>query len=498
MIKELMKMLNISYTENGAEGYKTTFKPLMDMNWKAASMRWMEDWELEELVAASYKADKLRTLKWLYYLRDVRAGLGERNSFRRIVKILGERNIFEIYNENFLKLVGEYGRWDDLVYLLTTGNKKLESIVLNIIDKQLTEDRENMLEGRSISLLAKWMPSINTHSDTTRKCARKIAGYLKMNYKEYRQLLAQLRRYLDVVEVKMSSNEWYAIDYEKVPSKANLLYAESFYRHDRERREEYILALKRGEVKINSSVLFPHDIVHKYWYCNEVDDVMEQLWKNLPDKVNGNDTTIVVADGSGSMTAPLDSKSDVTNLDVANALAIYFAERCHGEFKNRYITFSNKPQLVHLYGENLLENIKIALKHNEVANTNIEKVFDLILKTAIKNKMKQEEIPANILIISDMEFDAMVDGRHDTKLFEELKGRFAEGGYKLPKLIFWNLSSRTNTIPMLENEAGVVLVSGFSPNILDMVMTGETDPYQCLLSVLDSERYQAVEEVLTA
>ena len=498
MIKELMKMLNTSYTENGAEGYKTTFKPLMDMNWKAASMRWMKDWELEELITASYKADKLRTLKWLYYLRDVRAGLGERDSFRRLVKILGDKNIFEIYSEGFLKLAGEYGRWDDLVYLLTTGNKKLESLVLNIISKQLNEDRENMLEGKNISLLAKWMPSINTHSAATRECARKTAAYLKMNYKEYRQLLAQMRKYLDVVEVKMSSDEWYDIDYEKVPSRANLIYADAFYRHDSERRDEYLSALKRGEVKINSSVLFPHDIVHKYWFCSEVDDVMEELWKNLPDKVNGNETTIVVADGSGSMSAPISPKSGVTNLDAANALAIYFAQRCQGEFKNRYITFSHSPQLVHLDGKNLLENIKIALKHNEVANTNIEKVFDLILRTAVKNKMKQEEIPANILILSDMEFDGAVDGRHDTKLFEELKTRFAKAGYKLPKLIFWNLYSRTNTIPMLENEAGVVLVSGFSQNILDMVMSGETDPYKCLLSVLDGERYQAVEQALIA
>ena len=197
---------------------------------------------------------------------------------------------------------------------------------------------------------------------------------------------------------------------------------------------------------------------------------------------------------------------NVTALAVANALAIYFAERSSGQFKDNYITFSERPHLVDLSkGKNLREKIQIALKHSEVANTNIEAVFDLILTTAKKNNMEQSDLPANILIISDMEFDGCATsngggryarGRVDARLFDEIAKRYAEAGYKLPRLVFWNVNSRTNTIPIKENEAGVALVSGFSPNIAKMVMSGQTDPYECLLETLNSDRYKPIGDAL--
>ena len=155
----------------------------------------------------------------------------------------------------------------------------------------------------------------------------------------------------------------------------------------------------------------------------------------------------------------------VTALDVANALAIYFAERASGEFKDKYITFSKSPQLVDLGKvKTLRDKISIALKHNEIANTNVEAVFDLILNTAIKHNMKQEDVPQNILIISDMEFDeATCCAPSDERLFTTIGKKYANSGYKLPRLVFWNVNSRTRTIPVTQNENGVALVSGFSP-----------------------------------
>lgn len=197
---------------------------------------------------------------------------------------------------------------------------------------------------------------------------------------------------------------------------------------------------------------------------------------------------------------------NVTALAVANALAIYFAERSSGQFKDNYITFSERPQLVDLSkGKNLREKIQIALKHSEVANTNIEAVFDLILTTAKKNNMEQSDLPANILIISDMEFDYCATsnggsrytrGSVDSRLFDKIAKRYEDAGYKLPRLVFWNVNSRTNTIPIKENEMGVALVSGFSPNIAKMVMSGQTDPYECLLETLNSDRYKPIGDAL--
>ena len=197
----------------------------------------------------------------------------------------------------------------------------------------------------------------------------------------------------------------------------------------------------------------------------------------------------------------------MTALDVANALAIYFAEHSSGQFKDKYITFSNRPRLVDFSkAKNLREKLLIAKQHNEVANTNIEAVFDLILTTAISHQMKQEDMPQNILIISDMEFDTCATcgsqsdywsrKRPDSRLFNVILQRYEAAGYKLPRLVFWNVNSRTGTIPVKENDLGVALVSGFSQNVASMVMSGKLDPYECLMETLNSERYKPVEKAL--
>jgi hypothetical protein len=191
-------------------------------------------------------------------------------------------------------------------------------------------------------------------------------------------------------------------------------------------------------------------------------------------------------------------------------LAIYFAERASGAFKDKYITFSEHPQFVDLNrGKTLLDKLSIAGSHNEVANTNIAAVFDLILNTALKNNMTQEQMPKNILIVSDMEFDdcAQINdddcyfGRRERPtetFFAEINQKYVECGYKLPRLIFWNVNSRTNTIPVKENELGVALVSGYSINTIKMVMSSKLDPYECLLDMLNAERYNDIDDAINA
>jgi hypothetical protein len=256
-----------------------------------------------------------------------------------------------------------------------------------------------------------------------------------------------------------------------------------------------LAALQRGEAKINSSVLYPHEIVNAYVHSSYdfpqvlVDVTLEELWKALPDTVNGAGNTLVVADGSGSMQTGLGG-TNVTALSVANALAIYFAERSSGQFKDKYITFSTNPQLVDFSQCSILrDKIELALRYDEVSDTNIEAVFDLILKTAMASNMRQSELPANLLIISDMEFNEAASGSIDQRLFEVISDRYAQNGYKLPRLVFWNVNSRTGAIPVIENDLGVALVSGYSVNIVKMVLSGELDAYKCLLEQLLSERY---------
>ena len=492
MKKVLKTDFNDSKTENGATGYKTTGSELLNLNFAVSSLRKSLPPEIRNRFAKAYNENPMLALKWLFFARDIRGGLGERRLFRIILQDIAQRYDVELAKV-LMPIVSEYGRFDDLFVFFDTA---MENDLLEFIKNQIENDLKNFNNSNNgnVSLLAKWLPSINTSSKESVAKAKKIAKYLGYTEKEYRKTLVKLRKRIDVVEIKMSANEWGKIKYERVPSKANLLYNKAFFRHDEDRRLKFLEKLKNGETKINAGTIFPHEIVHKYGRSDNIDDTLEQLWKALPDTIENDKSTIVVADGSGSMMVRVDNNSSATALSVANALAIYFSERTNGEFKNQYITFSNSPQLVK-FSENqtLRDKLRVAYAHGEVANTNIEAVFDLILKTAIKNKLRQSKIPKNILIVSDMEFDNATSSRVTGKLFDAVSRKYINAGYRLPRLIFWNVASRTQTIPVIENDLGVVLISGFSANSLKMVMSGDTDPYKAMVKVLNSERYALVE-----
>lgn len=507
MQNEMLENFNHSITENGAVGYRTTGKSLLDINFAVASLRSATENEIIERFKRAFFEDKILAMKWLFFARDIRGGLGERRLFRAVMGFVADYEPAMV--EKVIPLIPEYGRFDDMWTLL--DDEKICPVVMEYVKKQLDSDIKNCNENKPVSLLAKWLPSCNASSASSKKYSKIVRQYFDMTESAYRKTLSRLRKYIDVVEVKMSAKEWGDIKYEAVPSRANLIYNKAFLRNDKERRREFLAQLEKGEVKINAGTLFPHDIVHQYccgrgYYRTELkeyDATIERLWKNLPDLVEGCGNTIVVADGSGSMMTTVGGAS-ATALEVANALAIYFAERSSGEFKDKYITFSSRPQFVDFSrGQSLRDKISIALGYSEVSNTNIEAVFDLILNTAIRNNMRQEDIPANILIISDMEFDGAVccNGRScggvSANLFKVIETKYRSAGYKIPRLVFWNVNSRTNTIPVRENDMGVALVSGFSVNICKMVMSGKTDPFECLLETLNSERYQPVEDALS-
>ncbi|MDR1640588.1 MAG: DUF2828 family protein [Clostridiales bacterium] len=487
---ELGEKYNISVTENGALGYRTTGKTILDLNFAVSSLRSAGPAEIERRFLTAFFEDKMVAMKWLFFARDARSGLGERRLFRLAFKMLATS--LPEYATPVIGLIPFYGRFDDMWQLLDT---KLADDVLKLVKTQLDLD----INGERPSLLAKWLPSSNTSSDESRRFAKIIIKSLGLTESAYRKTLSKLREKLDVVERKMTSKSWGEINYESVPSNANVVYRGAFLRNDETRRREFLGDLERGEAKINASVLFPPQIAHSYADSRQVDPTIEALWKALPDTVGGEGNAIVVADGSGSMTCTV-GNTNVSALTIANSLAIYIAERASGEFKDRYITFSGRPQLVDLSkGNSLYEKLKIALTHSEIANTNVEAVFALILNTALNGKMSQNDLPKRVIIISDMEFDLCAcsnSGAVGKRLFEEIGERYANAGYALPKLVFWNVCSRTGTIPVTQNELGVTLVSGFSTNILKMVLSDETDPYENLLAVLNGERYAPVEAAL--
>lgn len=514
-INYMKKYQNRAVTENGAVGYRTTLQPLVDLNFKVSSLRNRdEEFIVKEFIKAYYESPKY-AVKWLFFLRDILEGMGERRTFRICMKYLAESHA-EIAKA-VMVLIPQYGRYDDLLVFLDTD---LCDDASNFMKKQLEMDLIAMKEEKPISLLAKWLPGINTSSKETRRCARLLADKFKMSEREYRKTLSALRAYGNVVEVKMSAAKWEEIEYETVPAKANLKYDAAFVKHDMKRREEYLFKAFMDDAKLNGKGIMPYEVVHRFMKGNYYngsslkDDVLAELmWKNIVEQGFQNewgfDDCIVVADGSGSMYMNASGSTSVTAIEICNSLAIYFAEQLKGVFHNKAITFSARPQFINLEkGKSLKEKLEIMLSHNECANTNIEAVFDMLLNMAISDEVLPEELPKQVLIISDMEFDSASspvvweNGNENWKkftptLFETIGERYKRAGYKVPGLIFWNVCGRTDTIPQVNNEEGICLLSGFSQNAMKIAADREKkDPYERLIQVLDRPRYDAVEKAI--
>ena len=519
MINELKATLkrenNYQITENGAVGYKSTGSALTDLNFRVTSMRNGITRDDMFLFCEAMNEDLEYAIKWLFFTRDVRGGMGERDVFQRFYMQYAE--LYPNEAKATLKLVAEFGRWKDVIDIINIDqDNNLGG--MELVSETFHSDIKNCMAGKSISLLAKWMPSINA-SGKARQQAKRFVKYFGLTCEGYRKMLSKLRAYLDVTEVKTCANRWSEIDYNKVSSNANKRYMNAFKKHDGVRYDDHCMkaldTVSNPSVKMHASALFPYEVWDKYVkhlgipisgfgydydsYAGSADISIEALWKNLADMGDcGN--TMVVVDGSGSMTCPRCGQS-VRPISIARSLGVYFAERCKGEFNNILMEFSSNPKLIDLNGCNTLRDKVVEMhKHDDCSNTDIEKVFMLILQTAINADMKQSDLPDRILIVSDMEFDTATNQTRCVygmkALFNELADRYAKYGYKLPKLVFWNVNSRTKTIPMTENEMGVVLVSGFSPNIMSMVMSNQTDPWLALKEKLDSNRYDCVSDTL--
>lgn len=495
MIKNQINQDKI-HTENGALSYRTSGHDLLDLNFAVSSLRSKPEAEIRQRFRLAFYENPELAVRWLFYLRDIRGGMGERRSFRIMMQELA--NLRPEETARLIPIIAEYGRWDDVVNL--SSEKAVKEACYRTIQEQLKSDIINAKENKPISLLAKWMPSAKPKRDSDKKFVKDFIEYSLIDLRAYNRTIVKLRRRLDIVEAKMSRNDWEDINYNAVPARANLKYNNAFLRHDEQRRRDYLSKLKSGDksVKINAGTLFPCDIVHNYhtgngWWGSGIkgyDETLEQLWKNIPNIVPENGDVIVVADGSGSMYSQV-GKSSTEAIEVANSLAIYFAERLSGPYKDQYITFSSRPQYVDFSNaESLRDKIKIAEMHDEMANTNIKATFDLILDTAVTNNLKQEDIPSTVMILSDMEFDSC-GGRYAH--FDRIKLDWEAAGYKMPKLVFWNICGRTGGIPLQMNKNGVVLLSGFSPAVYKMAMNNETDPYKALIRVLMDTRYDAVE-----
>lgn len=487
MLQYLKKEANKVYTENGAVTNESTGDFCLDFFATVGAIRRESDCEIESRFVRAYTENKDIATKILFFARDIRGGLGERRVFRVILKWLAN-NEAETVRKN-LPYIAEYGRYDDLLALMGTP---CEKDVLTVLKAQYDADIKAMEEKKEVSLLAKWLPSINASNKETVIMAKKIAKFFAMNDATYRKSLVSLRAYIKIIENNLREKD-YTFDYEKQPSKALYKYRKAFIRNDEKRYNEFISKVEKGYAKLNASTLAPYELVEPFMQGYSMRNLTKQeqssinaTWNSLPD-YGSDENAIAVIDTSGSMYCA----GKPIPASVALSLGIYFAEHNKGYFNNHFIEFSARPQLIEIKGKTFADKLRYLASFNEVANTNIEAVFDLILKAAVKNKLSQTELPSKLYLISDMEFDMAVENASLSN-FENAKAKFERYGYKLPDIVFWNVASRNKQQPITKNDTGVVLVSGCTPRLFSMVASGEMNPLVFMMEVVESERYAKI------
>lgn len=482
---------NFKYTENGAIAVKSTMNGIMDLFALGGAYRSRSDADCITLFEKAWKEDPVYALKCLFYLRDCRGGQGERRFFRVIIKHMAYKHTAEMRRN--LIYIPEFGRWDDLYTFIGTP---LDTDVFNIIKHQLALD----VECKTPSLLAKWLKSENTSSVESRRLATMTRRYLHMTSREYRKTLSVLRERIKVLERLMSANRWDEIEFDKIPSKAGLIYRNVFATKDitKARYEKFA---KDTTTKVNAGVLNPCDVVAKALHESgkKLDDptrlMVNKYWDNLADYFhNAIFDGVAVVDTSGSMTWGANS---IQPIHVAIALGMYCAEKCNPKspWYGHYISFSRRARLVPIEGADFVDKVWRIERANLCENTNIESVFDLLLRQAISHHIPNSEMPKNVVIISDMEFDAATRqyGYISTDvntLMEGIMKNWKAHGYTAPHLVFWNVSARNDTIPMRDN-GNVTFVSGYSATLFESLMTGKTG-WDLVKEKLDSKRYSVI------
>lgn len=496
LLRNLKEQDNFTRTANGAVTYKSTLTKVYDLFAQGAAMRGASDADCVLMFKNAYEENPTIALKCLFYLRDIRGGQGERRFFRLAIKWLAKTHKEEM--EHLIALVPEYGRYDDLFELFGTN---LEAQMMGYIKYVIDKNEDH--------LVYKWMPSINTSSKSTQERGRKFAREFGMTEKEYRKMLSEGRKACNLVETLMSQNRWNEIEFQKLPSRAGLLYSKAFARRE-ETRTRYAAFMSNDKTKVNATTLYPYDVVKKArelmtsgWYSRRnisLEDVdrlaANKYWDNLTDYFNGATlNALCVCDTSGSMRGGYDAT--IAPIDVAIAISLYTAERANGPFKNHFISFSSRPQLIAVEGVDFCDKVYRIYAKNLCENTNIEATFDLVLNTAIRNGLKQEDLPETLIIISDMQFDSARGWCTSSAktLMENIELKWNRAGYKMPKLIYWNVNAASGggNIPMKDKD-GVTYVSGASPSIFTSILTGKTG--QALMyDALLAPRYEAIKSI---
>lgn len=467
LVTAMTEDTNYTRTTNGMMTHKSSLDACVDFFYQAGSSRGRN---VVDLFSKAYVQDAHIATRLALYLRDARGGQGERQLFKDVFAyILGKDTDVA---GRVLARVPELGRWDDV---LVAFNTPLENQALQMIKLALEAN-----DG----LCAKWMPRPNGKG---KENANKIRKFMNLTPKAYRKMLVDLT---NVVEQQMCAKDWDNINYSHVPSLAAARYQAAFSKNDPVGYTTYREGLKKGDpkVKVNAAAVYPYDVIKSLRTGDRT--VSDAQWKALPDYLGGSEENIMpMVDVSGSMCAAT-SINGITCMDVALSLGLYLSERSNGIFKDSFMTFSTNPEIVTVKGD-LSDRMRNMSRANWAMSTNLEAAFSLMLRTAVQHSLPASEMPTQILILSDMQFNSCVRN-WNARAIDMIRSQYEAAGYKMPKVVFWNLKASVGQSPVTADENGTALVSGFSPSIMAAVLGADPEeftPRAIMLKKLSDERY---------
>lgn len=463
-------------TANGMKARKSTANAVVDLFYNIGASRGKN---IVPAFTAAFVENKELALRVAAWARDVRGGAGERELFRNILRHLEDTDV----NSAALLMakVPELGRWDDLLVFKGAFLKQMAFEYIH-----------HALEAGD-GLCAKWMPRQGP-------IAAELRNYLGWSPKFYRKRLVEMT---SVVETQMCAKQWDEINFSHVPSVAASRYKKAFNRNT-PMYAAYVASLVKGdnpEVKVNAGAVYPYDVlkgrINSYGvkFDKTELDLVQKQWEALPDFMGTAQDILPLVDVSGSMSCPAGghgSKSGLTCMEVAVSLGLYLADKNLGKFKDTFLTFSDNPELLHLKG-NINQKIDQMVKSTWGMSTNLHKAFAKILDVAVKGGVKQSEMPAMVLILSDMQFNACV--RHDDSAMQMIARKYEEAGYDLPKVVFWNLNASYGNAPVKFDTSGTAMVSGFSPAVVKPLLSGDLDtftPESVMLKTIMDDRYKVL------
>lgn len=478
---------NNKTTTNGAKAFKSTLNANLDLHSTMGSARNIGETKLIDAFQKALNEDVDTALRNILLMRDVRGGMGEREGFRQCLKHLYHTNYKVLVNSNFLELVPVVGRWDDLlVFINPIFNTEIKQKIANMFKKALLEDKNG--------LCSKWTPRQGP-------VASQLRALLGWSPKFYRKTLVGLTNVVETTMCKGKDN-FKEINFNHVPSRAFQIYKDAFSRNAVDEFKSWREALVNdtGDAKINASAVFPYQVLKKVVNSDtNMSAVFEKQWEALPNYVAPGVNILPMIDVSGSMDCASGAKG-YTCMDMSISLGMYLASKSTGDFKDVYMTFATKPKLTKLQGKTLKEKHAFVNSHDVGYSTNVEAAFIELVRFAKTHNIKQEDMPKYLVMFSDMQFNQADNTEGSKTGYAMAKAAFKEAGYKMPKIVFWNLNASYGNVPVKFDKEGTALVGGFSPALMKSIFSGELKeedftPLAIMQRTLQVERYNIVYDV---